>query len=487
MLLKELLQGVEVLQTIGDTSQEVGNITQSSRDITPNTLFFAIKGAHTDGHRFIPEVIAQQGKVLVVEDLPEALAEGVTYVQVADTSRAMGQIAAHFYGHPSEQLRLVGVTGTNGKTTIASLSYQLFRQLGYKVGLISTIAIYIDQEREETHNTTPDVLTLNKVLRRMVDQGVTHCFMEVSSHGIALHRIEGLVFAGGVFTNLTQDHLDFHETFAQYRDTKKKFFDHLPKTAFALTNIEDKNGAYMLQNTSARKSTYALGRAADFKGQLLESTFAGMTLRVGNHEVWTSLIGRFNAYNLLAIYATAVLLGEEPLEVLTQISTLRSVAGRFQYFVSPSGVTVIVDYAHTPDALQNVIETILDIKDPSQRLITVVGCGGNRDKGKRPIMAHIATSLSEKVILTSDNPREEDPEEILREMEAGITPENQHKSMTVTDRRQAIKVACHLAQKGDILLIAGKGHETYQEVKGVRTHFDDLEEARGVKSEECFE
>ena len=395
----------------------------------------------------------------------------------------MGKIAANFYGNPSKKLKLVGVTGTNGKTTIATLLYQLFGLLGHKVGLISTIAIYIDQQRMETKNTTPDVLTLNEVMHRMVEQGVTHCFMEVSSHGVALHRIEGLHFSGGIFTNLTQDHLDFHNTLADYRDTKKKFFDSLSKTAFALTNIDDKNGSYMLQNTPAKRYSYALKTMADFRLSVLENTFSGMLLRIETQEVWVSLIGKFNAYNLLAIYATAKLLGVDTLQALLALSKLTPVAGRFQYFVAPDKRTLIVDYAHTPDALENVLETIRSIKQSGQQLITLVGCGGNRDKGKRPIMAHIATSLSDKVILTSDNPREEDPDTILQEMEAGIRGENQHKYMTITDRRQAIKVACHLAHPGDIILLAGKGHETYQEIKGVKTHFDDLEEGKKMMSE----
>ena len=483
MTLKELLKEVNTIQIIGNDQVEVTNLTQDSRKISDNTLFFAIKGAKTDGHSFISQVVVEKVKVVVCEVLPTTLPQEVTFVKVADTTIAMGKIAANFYGNPSKKLKLVGVTGTNGKTTIATLLYQLFGLLGHKVGLISTIAIYIDQQRMETKNTTPDVLTLNEVMHRMVEQGVTHCVMEVSSHGVALHRIEGLHFSGGVFTNLTQDHLDFHNTLADYRDTKKKFFDSLSKTAFALTNIDDKNGSYMLQNTPAKRYTYALKTMADFRLSVLENTFSGMLLRIETQEVWVSLIGKFNAYNLLAIYATAKLLGVDTLQALLALSRLTPVAGRFQYFVAPDKRTLIVDYAHTPDALENVLETIRSIKQAGQQLITLVGCGGNRDKGKRPIMAHIATSLSDKVILTSDNPREEDPEAILQEMEAGIRGENQHKYMTITDRRQAIKVACHLAHPGDIILLAGKGHETYQEVKGVKNHFDDLEEGKKMMSE----
>lgn len=483
MTLKELLKEVNTIQIIGNDQVEVTNLTQDSRKISDNTLFFAIKGAKTDGHSFISQVVEEKVKVVVSEVLPPTLPQEVTFVKVADTTIAMGKIAANFYGNPSKKLKLVGVTGTNGKTTIATLLYQLFGLLGHKVGLISTIAIYIDQQRMETKNTTPDVLTLNEVMHRMVEQGITHCFMEVSSHGVALHRIEGLHFSGGIFTNLTQDHLDFHNTLADYRDTKKKFFDSLSKTAFALTNIDDKNGSYMLQNTPAKRYSYALKTMADFRLSVLENTFSGMLLRIETQEVWVSLIGKFNAYNLLAIYATAKLLGVDTLQALLALSKLTPVAGRFQYFVAPDKRTLIVDYAHTPDALENVLETIRSIKQSGQQLITLVGCGGNRDKGKRPIMAHIATSLSDKVILTSDNPREEDPDTILQEMEAGIRGENQHKYMTITDRRQAIKVACHLAHPGDIILLAGKGHETYQEIKGVKTHFDDLEEGKKMMSE----
>ena len=484
MELKELLEGIKTIQIIGDEQVEVAHITQDSRKIVENTLFFAVKGAKIDGHSFIEQVIKEKVSVIVCEKLPETSPEGVTFVQVADTTIAMGQIAANYYGRPSQKLRLVGVTGTNGKTTIATLLYQLFANLGYKVGLISTIANYINGQRIETQNTTPDVLTLNELMQRMVTEGVTHCFMEVSSHGVAMHRIEGLHFAGGIFTNLTQDHLDFHKTLADYRDTKKKFFDSLSKTSFALTNIDDKNGSYMLQNTSARTYSYSLKTMADFRATILENTFSGMLLRINDKEVWVSLIGRFNAYNLLAIYATAICLGEDSDRVLLALSKLTPVAGRFQYFVAPDKRTLIVDYAHTPDALENVLETIRSIKQGSQQLITVVGCGGNRDKGKRPIMAHIATMLSDKVVLTSDNPRDEDPEAILRDMEAGIKTANQSKYMTVTDRRQAIRVACHLAKAGDIILLAGKGHETYQEVKGVKSHFDDMEEGKLiVKSE----
>ncbi len=482
--IKQLCKGVKILQIVGNEEVNIENITQNSQEITTGTLFFAIKGANRDGHTFIPEAIEKKARVIVCQQLPEILPKEVTFLKVADSTIAMAQIAANYFDHPSQKLKLVGVTGTNGKTTIATLLYHLFRNTKHKVGLISTIAIYINEQKIDTKNTTPDVITLNRRMHQMVEEGVTHCFMEVSSHGIAMHRIEGLSFAGGIFTNLTQDHLDFHKTFAEYRNTKKKFFDTLKKDAFALTNIDDKNGNFMLQNTQAHKYNYALRTYADFKANILENAFSGLVLRIGQQEIWTHLIGQFNAYNLLAIYATAVLLGMDKEEVAKQISELKPVSGRFQYFISAGNITVIVDYAHTPDALQNVLETIKSIKAPSQHLLTLVGCGGNRDKGKRPIMANIATTMSDKVIFTSDNPREEDPQTILKEMEIGVNPDHQSKYMTITDRRQAIKVACNLAHAGDIILLAGKGHETYQEVKGHRSHFDDLEEAKLIMKSE---
>jgi len=478
MILKEILKNTSVQQFIGNELTEITDITQDSRKIERGALFIAVKGANSDGHSFINKAIQEGASAILCENLPDERPEHISFIKVENTTEIMPLIASNFYQNPSKELKLVGVTGTNGKTTISTLLFKLFKQAGYKVGLISTIAIYINDKQYETKNTTPDTLTLNYILRKMRNEGVEYCFMEVSSHGVAMHRIEGLHFVGGVFTNLTQDHLDFHKTLADYRDTKKKFFDSLDKTAFALTNVDDKNGGYMLQNTLARKCTYSLKTMADFRATVLENTFSGMLLRINEKEVWVSLIGKFNAYNLLAIYATAILLGEDSDQVLIALSQLTPVAGRFQYFVAPDKRTLIVDYAHTPDALENVLETIRSIKQGGQQLITVVGCGGNRDKGKRPIMAHIATMLSDKVVLTSDNPRDEDPETILREMEAGIRAEYQAKYMTVTDRRQAIKVACHLAKAGDIILLAGKGHETYQEVKGERSHFDDMEEGK---------
>jgi UDP-N-acetylmuramoyl-L-alanyl-D-glutamate--2,6-diaminopimelate ligase len=389
-------------------------------------------------------------------------------------------MAANYFGNPSEKLKLVGVTGTNGKTTIASLLFQLFEKAGFKVGLLSTVKIMVDQTEYKATHTTPDSITINHYLNEMIEAGVTHCFMEVSSHGIHQKRTEALHFVGGIFTNLSHDHLDYHPTFAEYRDVKKSFFDSLPKTAFALSNIDDKNGTVMLQNTVARKFTYALKSYADFKATILESQLSGLLLKVNENEVWVKLIGTFNAYNVLAIYGTAIELGMDSLEALRLLSDLESVSGRFQYIVSEGNITAIVDYAHTPDALDNVLKTINDIRTKNEQLITVVGCGGNRDKTKRPIMAKIASELSDKAILTSDNPRNEDPEEILDEMEKGVEAHNFKKMLRITDRKQAIKTACQLAQPNDIILIAGKGHETYQEINGVRHHFDDMETVKEI-------
>ena len=384
-------------------------------------------------------------------------------------------MAANYFGNPSQELKLVGVTGTNGKTTIASLLYQLFKKASFKVGLLSTVKILVDDTEYKATHTTPDSITINRYLREMVDNGVTHCFMEVSSHGIHQKRTEGLHFEGGVFTNLSHDHLDYHTDFAEYRDVKKSFFDHLPKTAFALSNIDDKNGIVMLQNTAARKLTYALKSYANYKAQILESQMGGLLLKINENEVWVRLIGTFNAYNLLAIYGTAVELGLDYFEVLRLLSELESVSGRFQYIISNEKITAIVDYAHTPDALENVLKTINDIRTKNEQLITIVGCGGDRDKTKRPIMANIASTMSDKTIITSDNPRTEKPEDIIADMEQGVEPQNFKKTMSITDRKQAIQAACQMAQPNDIILIAGKGHETYQEIQGVRYDFDDME------------
>lgn len=452
----------------------IHKIEFDSRKVEENDVFVAIRGTVSNGHDFIEKAINLGATAIVCDTLPEVIVIGVTYIQVKDTNTALAYLATNYYGNPSQNLRLVGITGTNGKTTIASLLYQLFQKAGYKVGLLSTVKIMVNEVEYKATHTTPDSLTINHYLAEMNAAGVEYCFMEVSSHGIHQKRTEGLHFAGGVFTNLSHDHLDYHATFAEYRDVKKSFFDHLPKTAFALTNVDDKNGAVMFQNTSARKLTYALKSYADYKAQILESQLSGLLLKINESEVWVRLIGTFNAYNLLAIYGTAVELGLDKLEVLRLLSELESVSGRFQYIVSDQKITAVVDYAHTPDALENVIKTINDIRTNNEQLITVVGCGGDRDKTKRPIMAHIASSMSNKVIITSDNPRTENPIDIIADMEKGVEPQNQKKTLSIVDRKQAIKTACQLAGPNDIILIAGKGHETYQEIQGVRHDFDDM-------------
>ncbi|MFM2011214.1 MAG: hypothetical protein RLZZ479_1605, partial [Bacteroidota bacterium] len=442
--------------------------------IAQNDVFVAIRGTISDGHEFIAKAIELGATAIVCDTLPETITEGITYIQVRDTNTALAVMAANYFDHPSQKLQLVGVTGTNGKTTIASLLYQLYKKAGYKVGLLSTVKIMVDEVEYKATHTTPDSITINQYLATMIAEGVEYCFMEVSSHGIHQKRTEGLHFVGGVFTNLSHDHLDYHATFAEYRDVKKSFFDHLPKTAFALSNIDDKNGPVLLQNTVAKKCTYALKSYADYKAQILESQLSGLLLKINGNEVWVKLIGTFNAYNLLAIYGTAIELGMESLEALRLLSELESVSGRFQYIVSEANITAIVDYAHTPDALENVLKTINDIRTKNEQLITVVGCGGNRDKAKRPVMGGIASDLSDKAILTSDNPRNEDATVIISEMEQGVAPQNFKRILSITDRKQAIKTACQLAQPNDIILIAGKGHETYQEIEGVRHDFDDM-------------
>ena len=471
--LKDILYKVTINAVVGSTSVVVKAIDFDSRKIKKGDLFAAIKGLVADGHKFIGVAIKNGATSVVCERLPDNLIEGVTYIEVDNSSKALAIIASNFYGTPSENLRLVGVTGTNGKTTVASLLYQLFKKAGYKVGLLSTVKIMVDNIEYKATHTTPDSLTINKYLKEMNAAGVEFCFMEVSSHGIHQNRTEGLHFEGGIFTNLSHDHLDYHNSFAEYRDVKKKFFDELSSKAFALVNIDDKNGLVMLQNTKARKYTYALKQYADYKSQILENQFGGLLLKIDDSEVWTRLIGNFNAYNVLAIYATAELLGLEKVEILRLISDLENVSGRFQYIVSNEKITAIVDYAHTPDALKNVLETINSIRTKNEELITVVGCGGDRDKTKRPKMGHIATALSTKVIFTSDNPRSEEPEAILEDIEKGVEPQNYKKALTISDRKQAIKAACQMARPNDIILIAGKGHETYQEIKGERFDFDD--------------
>jgi len=451
----------------------VNTIQFDSRKLVSKDVFVAIKGTASDGHDYISVAIERGAIAVICEKIPEQIIDDITYVVVNSSSKALAVMASNYYSHPSANLKLVGITGTNGKTTIASLLYQLFKEAGYKVGLLSTVKIIVDDQEYAATHTTPDSLTINRYLSEMNTAGVEFCFMEVSSHGIHQNRTEGLHFEGGIFTNLSHDHLDYHDGFAEYRDVKKMFFDKLPKSAFSLVNVDDKNGLVMLQNTASRKYTYALKSYADYRAQILENQLNGLFLKINDKEVWAKLIGNFNAYNLLAIYGAAELLGLENEEVLRLISTLESVSGRFQYLISEGGITAIVDYAHTPDALKNVLETINSIRTKNEELITVVGCGGDRDKTKRPKMAHIASALSTKVIFTSDNPRSEVPELIIEDMEAGVASENFKKTMSIVDRKQAIKTACQLAESKDIILIAGKGHETYQEIKGVRTDFND--------------
>ena len=473
--LKDLLFGVSIDSVIGNTDRAINAIQFDSRKIKLQDFFVAIKGTQADGHDYLKQVAENGAVAILCETLPKVVSESVTYIQTKCTHKALAIIASNYFDHPSQKLSLVGITGTNGKTTIASLLYQLFQNCGMPSGLISTVKICLgDQVIGATH-TTPDAITINSLLNQMVQMGITHCFMEVSSHGIDQERTTGLHFNGAIFTNLTHDHLDYHGDFATYRDIKKRLFDQLSKEAFALVNADDKNGLYMIQNSRAKKFTYALKTSADFKGKIIENQLSGLLLRINDSEVWSHLIGSFNASNLLAIYGTAVLLKMDSLEALKGISGLRSVAGRFQYFISQNNITAIVDYAHTPDALKNVLETINAIRTKNEVLITVFGCGGDRDKTKRPIMAHIATSLSDKVILTNDNPRTETPERIIEEIESGVAPIHFKKTICVLDRKQAIKTAVQLAQTGDIILIAGKGHETYQEINGKRFDFNDFE------------
>ena len=475
-ILKDILYKVSVNAVFGKTNTEVNKVVFDSRKVTQGDVFVAQKGVQVDGHLYISKAIELGASVVVCEDLPEDRDKDVTYIEVEDSSKALAVMAANYYDNPSSKLSLIGVTGTNGKTTITTLLYQLFKRLGYKVGLLSTVKVLVDNKEYEATHTTPDSLAINAYLSEMVSEDVKYCFMEVSSHGIHQKRTESLLFKGGVFTNLSHDHLDYHETFAEYRDVKKSFFDSLPKTAFSLVNEDDKNGKIMLQNTKSKKHFYALKTIADYKSKILEKGFSGTLLTVNGVEVWTKLIGEFNVYNLLAIYGVADLLGLEKMDVLTGISQLESVSGRFQYVVSQDKITAIVDYAHTPDALKNVLETINDIRTGNEEVITVVGCGGDRDVSKRPKMGKIASHLSNQVVFTSDNPRSEDAQAIIDQMELGVASEDFRKTLTVVNRKQAIKTACKLAKSGDIILIAGKGHEDYQEIKGERLHFNDLEE-----------
>lgn len=474
-LLKDILYKAGIIEVVGSTNVAITALTFDSRKIEKDSLFIAIKGTQNDGHTYIIDVISKGAIAILCEEFPDEINDKVTYVKVKDTSAALGIIASNFYDNPSEKIKLVGVTGTNGKTTTVTLLFNLFKKLGYKVGLLSTVKNQIISEVLTSTHTTPDAIQLNALLKQMVDKGCTHCFMEVSSHAVVQNRIAGIVFTGGVFTNITHDHLDYHKTFDEYIKAKKRFFDLLGNSAFALTNKDDANGDVMLQNTKAVKKTYSLRSMADYKCKVVENQFSGLLLNIDNQEVWSKLIGSFNAYNLLAVYATALLLKEDKTNVLTTLSSLTSVEGRFQYIRTDEGVIGIVDYAHTPDALVNVLKTIMDIRTGNEQVITVVGCGGDRDAAKRPMMAKIACDLSNKVILTSDNPRSENPEEIIKQMQKGVDAVNNKKTISITDRNEAIKTACSYAKPGDIILVAGKGHEKYQEIKGVKHDFDDMQ------------
>ena len=480
MELTTLIKNIEPVAIVGDNTVEITGVNIDSRRIQPGHLFVAIKGTQVDGHSFIQKAIDLGAAAILCEDMPEARAEGVTYVQVASTEDAVGPVATLFYGDPTSRLKLVGVTGTNGKTTIATLLYNMFRKMGHKCGLLSTVCNYIEDETIPTSHTTPDPIELNALLKRMVDAGCEYAFMECSSHAIAQKRIGGLKFTGGLFTNLTRDHLDYHKTFENYRDAKKAFFDSLPKSAFAITNADDKNGMFMVQNTKATVKTYSTRSMADFKARILECHFEGMYLEVDGHEVGVQFIGKFNVSNLLAVYGAAVMLGKQPEDILLVMSTLKSVSGRLEPIHSPEGYTAIVDYAHTPDALENVLKAIHEVLNGKGKVITVCGAGGNRDKGKRPIMAQEAVRQSDRVIITSDNPRFEEPQDIINDMLAGLNSQQMKKVVSIVDRKEAIRTACMLAQKGDVILIAGKGHEDYQEIKGVKHHFDDREVVRDI-------
>ncbi len=471
--LKDICNGIVDPALLKAPEQEITVLVFDSRKVVPGSLFFAVRGTIVDGHRFIDQAITSGATAIICEEMPENQDPNVQYIKVVDAAAALGFAAANFYGHPSKKLKLIGVTGTNGKTTVVTLLFKLFRELGYKCGMLSTVENRINAEVIPATHTTPDPIALNQLLHDMVELGCDYAFMEVSSHAIVQHRITGLEFAGGIFSNITHDHLDFHKTFDQYLKAKKTFFDELPNTAFALTNLDDRNGSVMLQNTKAHQKTYALKSMADFKARMIENQFGGLLLNIDNQEVWFKLVGSFNAYNLLAVYGAAMLLDQDKNKVLTIMSRLSGAEGRFDYIISAKKVIGIVDYAHTPDAVQNVLSTIKDIRKGNEQVITVIGCGGDRDKTKRPVMASVACDWSDKVILTSDNPRSEEPEQIIRDMEAGISPDHQRKAFAIADRKEAIKAACHLAQPEDIILLAGKGHEKYQEIKGVKYPFDD--------------
>lgn len=474
--LSEILEGLAFTELQGSVDVEISAVVFDSRKVVPGSLFVAVKGTLVDGHDYIEQAVKDGAIAVICQDLPAHVTGEVDFLMVANSAIALGIVSANFYDNPSNKLKLIGVTGTNGKTTIATLLYKLFRDLGYKCGLLSTVENQINDKAIASTHTTPDPVELNKLMDEMVAQGCDYCFMEVSSHAVAQHRIEGLHFAGGIFTNLTHDHLDYHKTFDSYLKAKKAFFDGLPKSAFALTNNDDKNGNVMLQNTGAHKKTYGLKSMADYKAKILENQFGGLLLQIDSEEVWFKMVGTFNAYNLLAVYAAAMMLEQDRSKVLTGLSKLSGAEGRFDYIVGPNKIIGIVDYAHTPDAVQNVLSTIHDIRKGNEKVITVIGCGGDRDKTKRPIMAKTACEWSDKVILTSDNPRSEDPAQIIKDMEAGVDPAFKRFTLSIADRREAIKTACMLAQPGDIILLAGKGHEKYQEINGVKNHFDDKEE-----------
>ena len=476
MKLSELLKSVSILQIAGPAETEITGVNIDSRKIEKGHLFVAIKGTQTDGHKFIAKAIELGATAILCEDMPEEKIESVSYLQVASTEDVVGQVATNFYGNPSKKLKLVGVTGTNGKTTIATLLYNMFRKFGHRCGLLSTVCNYIEDEAIAADHTTPDPIELNHLLHRMVEAGCEYAFMECSSHAIAQKRIGGLTFAGGIFTNLTRDHLDYHKTFENYRNAKKAFFDGLPKEAFAITNADDKNGSVMVQNCKANIKTYSIRQMADFRAHIIECHFEGMYLEINGREVGVQFIGKFNVSNLLAVYGAAVMLGKNPEDVLVVMSTLKNVAGRLEPIRSKDGITAVVDYAHTPDALENVLNAIHEVLEGKEgHVITVCGAGGNRDKGKRPLMAQEAVKQSDRVIITSDNPRFEEPQDIINDMLAGLTPQLMKKVVSIVDRKEAIRTACMMAQKGDVILIAGKGHEDYQEIKGVKHHFDDRE------------
>ncbi|KFF74053.1 UDP-N-acetylmuramoylalanyl-D-glutamate--2,6-diaminopimelate ligase [Chryseobacterium sp. P1-3] len=475
MIIQELVNRIPVIEIHGDVNREVAALVFDSRKITENALYIAIRGTVVDGHSFIASAIEKGATTIVCEEFPETLAEGVTYIKVKDSSKALGRLASNFYGNPSQKLKLVGVTGTNGKTSVSTLLFDVFKNLGYDAALLSTVEIRIGDEIIPATHTTPDIITINKILAEAVEKGCEYAFMEVSSHGIAQNRIEGLHFKVAGFTNLTHDHLDYHKTFEEYLKTKKRFFDELEDTAIAITNIDDKNGPVMLQNTKAEKKSYALKTMADYHGRLLEVDFNGMLLNFNGKEFWTTLTGKFNVYNLLLVFGIAAELGFEQDEILQAISKLKRVSGRFETFKSDGGIFFIVDYAHTPDALENILDSINDIRTKNERLITVFGCGGDRDHSKRPEMGNIATKKSTLAIITSDNPRTEDPAQIIKEIEAGVEPQNFSKYTSIPDRKEAIKMAIKFAEPKDIVLVAGKGHETYQEINGIKHHFDDKE------------